>query len=233
MSNFKEKFNKKNKRTRYFHHNLIEFEELEVLSTEEGRKYVTPTGEAYFSVTTVLSQLDDGKGLDEWRARVGEEEANRVSNRASSRGTTLHSIAEEYVMNKDEYLEGKDIFSISMFNSFKHFFENINIVHGSEICLYSHLLQTAGRCDLFATYNGVLSIVDFKTSIRQKVKEWIEGYFIQTACYAIMVEELTGLKIPQLVILMAVENGESLEFIVNTDDYREKTIKLFTERTVS
>lgn len=212
-----------------FKHELYEFEELQAVMDESkgGRVYITPTGERYRSVTTLLGKLSK-QGIMEWRKAVGEEKANKISSQAARRGTNLHQICEDYIGNKPEFLKDKLPNVVSMFKDIQPLIDqHITAVHGIEIPLYSHKLQTAGRCDLFCSFDNVPTILDFKTSSKPKKKEWITSYFMQATCYAMMVYERKGIKVPQLAIMIAVENEEPQLFVEQTETYLTETYKFF------
>lgn len=212
-----------------FKHELYEFEELQAVMDESkgGRVYITPTGERYRSVTTLLGKLSK-QGIMEWRKAVGEEKANKISSQAARRGTNLHQICEDYIGNKPEFLKDKLPNVVSMFKDIQPLIDqHITSVHGIEIPLYSHKLQTAGRCDLFCSFDNVPTILDFKTSSKPKKKEWITSYFMQATCYAMMVYERKGIKVPQLAIMIAVENEEPQLFVEQTETYLTQTYKFF------
>ena len=188
-------------------------------TTETGRKYFTPEGNAYPSITTVLSII--GKdAIIAWRKRVGEEEANRVSQQASTRGTAVHTLAENYLNNEEDW-KGKAMpANLFSFNTIKPILDkHVNNLWFQEIFLYSDRLKCAGQCDCIAEFDGVLSIIDFKTSRRVKKEEDITSYFIQLCFYAAAFLERTGVAIKQGVIIMAVDGSEPLVFKVNTYDY--------------
>ena len=183
------------------------------INSEDGsRLYETEDGKRYPSVTTVLS-AENKQAISEWKARVGEKEANKIATRAANRGTKLHTYTEHYLQNETGFLDPVDLFSIELFQSFKPILEPINNIHCQETKLYSHYLKLAGTVDCIGEYNGKLSIIDFKTAGKPKKKEWIHTYFMQCAAYAIMYEELTGIPVPQLVVLIAVEDDEPQVFI--------------------
>lgn len=210
--------------------------ELESLYHNNGRYYKTPDGKYYPSVTTVLSSNKDSS-IDKWRARVGEQEANRISRQATQRGTYLHSMCEDYLNNIENYKRGRMPTTLAMFKSIQPIIDrDVEVVHGIEIPLFSHRLKTAGRCDLFCRYQGLYTIADFKTSTKEKKEDWITNYFLQTTTYAIMVEEMyaqyttTPIHIPQLAIIIAVEEGEKVDyqlFVKPTAPYREQVYELF------
>ena len=180
--------------------------DLKSVTTEEGRVYETPSGAKYRSVTTVLSSYNK-KAIYEWRQRVGDEEANRISKTASGRGTRLHSVCEKYLLNENVKMMPD---TQELFLQLKpHIDQNIGKIYGIEQSLYSDRLKIAGRCDCIAEWNGELSIVDYKTSSREKDEDDILNYFMQCTAYAEMFEERTGMPINQIVIAMAVV-GESI-----------------------
>ena len=182
-----------------------------------GRTYVTPDGVRYPSITTVLGILSEA-GIAAWRKRVGEEEANRVGGRASARGTLVHSIVEKYLLNESttDYLPH---IRQSLENLRPILDSRIGTIYGLEVPLYSSYLGVAGRCDCVAEFDGVPSIVDFKTSRKTKKKEWISNYFAQMAGYAVMWEERTGMPITNTVIIMDVDDNEPLVFKEHRDNH--------------
>ena len=192
-----------------------DFSSLNQINTAKGRFYETPSGKKYPSVTSVLGMMDKS-GLMEWRKRVGEEEANRVSARASNRGTVIHSLCEQYLYGKDPQ---PSMFDQYMFNSLKRHLDRIDEIHALETRLYSNYLQVAGTVDCVAKFDGKLSVIDFKTSGRVKSKEDIPGYFIQTSAYAVAFEELTGIPVSRLVIIMGVDNDDALVFTEKRDNW--------------
>ena len=185
------------------------------------RHYVTPEGELYPSITTVLGELSKA-AIQAWRERVGEEEANKISGKASRRGTSLHSVCESYIKNEEGFLDTKTYNIIELFKTIEPFFERIDNVHGVELALYSDHFGIAGRTDLIAEFDGTLSIIDYKTSNKLKKKEWCEGYFAQGAFYGVAYEELTNIPVPQVVIIMAVDNEAPQLFVEKRDDWIDK-----------
>ena len=197
----------------FIHHDLPK---LERDTAPDGtRVYKTPSGRAYPSVTTVTS-LHSAKGIAEWRRRVGEEEANRVSARASARGTRIHTLCEHYLLGKNPE---PDIFDAEMFNSMKYWLQDIDKIHCLETPLYSDFLQVAGTVDCIAEFQGKLSVIDFKTSSKPKDRDDIYNYFMQTAAYAVAFEERTGIPVGRLVIIMGVDNDDPRLFIEKRDNW--------------
>jgi len=217
----------------------IDLPQLTRKTTESGRKYFTPSGDAYPSVTTVLGILGK-KELMEWRKRVGEEEANKISRQASGRGTAVHKLCEDYLDNKEDYSKKHMPVNIHMFNTMKPLLDKkINNVWFQESFLYSNELKTGGQVDCIAEFEGELSVIDFKTSRRVKKADDILGYFMQVSFYAKAFEEMTGTPIRKGVILIGVDDSEPQIFVIDPDDYvdhfkavRETYSKLYEKDTL-
>jgi ATP-dependent exoDNAse (exonuclease V) beta subunit len=194
--------------------------DLKSVTTQDGRLYETPTGQRYPSVTTVLSAYNK-KAIFEWRQRVGEEQANRISRKASGRGTKLHTICENYLMNEIDEVKFRTMIpdTKQLFLQLKpHLDDNIGRIYGIEQSLYSDRLKIAGRCDCIAEWNGELSIVDYKTSSWQKDEDKILNYFMQCTAYAEMFEERTGMPVNQIVVAVAVEETQQAQIFVREKD---------------
>lgn len=204
----------------FIHHDIPKLER--VTNPDGTRLYSTPSGRAYPSVTTITGLLKK-KAIMEWRARVGAEEANRVSTRASSRGTRIHGFCEDYLLGKHV---DPDIFDAEMFQSIRGHLDSINNIHALETPLYSDHLEVAGTVDCIAEFEGKLSVIDFKTSSRIKSKDDIHDYFMQTSAYAVAFEELTKIPVSRLVVIMAVENDSPIIFIEKRDRWIESFIQL-------
>ena len=193
-----------------FNHVGNSLQELTTRNIDGKRHYITDSGN-YLSITALLSELSKA-GIQKWRARVGEAEANRISRQASGRGTRVHNICESYVKNQEDHLDKVLPDAIEMFNSILPLLERIDNVHAVEAALFSDELQLAGRADLIAEFDGQLAIIDYKTSRRIKTWSMCHSYFMQGAFYAHAYEERTGIPINNIVIIMAVENEEPLLF---------------------
>jgi len=195
-------------------------------TTENGRRYFTPEGKAYPSITTILGQLSK-KGIMEWRKRVGEEEANKISRQASTRGTAVHQLCEDYINNDPDW--NKDVMpnNLASFLDLKKIIdERLDNVWFQEEFLYSDKLECAGQVDCVAEFDGQLSIIDFKTSRKPKKEEWIENYFIQAAFYAAAFYERTGIVIKQCVILITVDGHEPQVFKIEPYQYIPRLIEI-------
>jgi genome maintenance exonuclease 1 len=218
-----------------FNHQFVPFTELQTETINGARHYVLPDGLTKLkSVTTIISENTDKTALFEWRKRVGEVEANKISTQAARRGTSIHSIAERYVLNKDDYLKGEMPANAVSFNAIKPIIDaNVDNVLGVELPLYSKSLRCAGRTDLVAQFNGITSIIDFKTARKTKKEEWIEGYFLQSTVYSMLFEWTYNIKVPQIVILISVDHEEPQVFIKDRSLYVEKVLSMFAPRVFS
>lgn len=210
-----------------FCHELVSLSPLE--RTEiDGRRYYTTPGGVFPSVTTVLGEKMDKTAIEEWKQRVGKEEAERVSRQATVRGSAVHKLCEDYLMNQPIDPRRVMPFNMMTFKTIKPVLDqNVDVVYGIEAPLYSKRLNTAGTTDLLARFNSINSVIDFKTSKKQKKEEWIEGYFIQAACYSMMAEELTALEFPQIVIIISNDEYEVQTFVKKRDDYRDRVLEIF------
>ena len=214
---------------KFFNHKPLVLPELMAVTEEGvGRIYLTPSGEKYPSVTTVLGLLSKDS-IAEWRKRVGDEEANRISKKATSLGTAIHKIVEDYLNNKEDYIEKYGPFEKMVFSSFQKCLNKIDNILCQESTLYSDVLKVAGRVDCIAEYDGQLSIIDFKTANKAKEEEHILGYFMQLTMYSLMLEEMTGIRIPNIVILMVTTSAEVLVFKKKRTDYYKQVKDLINE----
>ena len=200
-------------------------------TTENGRVYEHPVERKnYPSITTVLSILSEDS-IKKWRAKIGEDEANKISVRASRRGTAVHDCLENYVNNVD----WKQLISTytpdiiaSVLSVKKTLDERVGKVYGQEIPLYSDHLGVAGRVDCVAEFDGKISIIDYKTSKKWKPRKFVENYFCQETAYAIMWEERTGTPIKQLVVCIAGDEGPQV-FIEDRDNWTKDLISTINE----
>ena len=180
------------------------------------RYYVTPEGIKLPSVTTVVG-AQKKESIMEWRRRVGEETANKISRQATQRGTNVHTLCERYLNNEPLGQIMPD--ALEMFVSLKPLLNRIDNIHYQEQALWSHRLGMAGRVDCIAEFDGVLSVIDFKTSKKVKTVEEVEDYWWQTTAYALMYEELVGEPIHNLVVLMAVQDQPPIPMQQKTEDH--------------
>ena len=199
-----------------FKHIEYEYPKLSRITSPDGtRVYETPSGRAYPSVTTVTGLLKK-QAIIEWRKSIGEQAANEISRKAANRGTRIHSLCEKYLSNNEV---DPGMFDKYMWDSIKGELNSIDNIHALEQQLYSDHLEVAGTVDCIAEYNGKLSVIDFKTSRRQKQRDDIHDYFMQCSAYAVAFEERTGVPASQLVIIMAVEDENPLIFVEKRDTW--------------
>ena len=207
-----------------------ELPDIKTESIKGKRFYVTPEGNKYPSITTVLSDRNK-EGIRKWRESVGQDVANQVMRQAASRGTAVHTLIENYLNNEE--LSKQDVLPVALFATIKSELDNINNIRIQEGGLYSDYYGVAGRVDCIADYKGVLSVIDFKTSTKEKKEEWIENYFIQGSAYCEMYEERFDQPIDRVVILIVTEDGGIQTFSKRKDDYLpllKTAIKEFNEK---
>jgi genome maintenance exonuclease 1 len=195
--------------------------DLNVEEVNGRRYYVTQDGRKYPSVTTILGETAEKDYLEDWTKRVGKEESDRVTGRSARRGSAMHNICERYVLNETVSPSDEMPINLYMFKQIKKVLDkSVDKVYCVESALVSHKLKVAGRVDLIAEYDGVLSIIDYKTSARNKMDSWIEDYFVQTAMYSYMFWEMTGILTKKIVVVIAVEEEtEAQVFVRNPADY--------------
>jgi genome maintenance exonuclease 1 len=188
---------------------------------EDGKRWYMADNKKYPSVTTVLGQINK-KSVLEWRARVGEEEANKISRTAALRGTKFHTLVEKYLRNQEYEIESP--LQKQMFMDSREYLNKIDNIHLLESRLYSDHLRMAGTVDCIAEFDGRLSVIDFKTSSRPKDKQYIESYFLQATAYSIMFEERTGIPVPRIAIIISVEGESAQVFTEKRDSYVQQLL---------
>lgn len=202
-----------------FTHKPISLPDIETEHINGRRYYVTPKGK-YPSITTLLGQDKDKEEiLDRWRKRIGLDAANNITEYACDLGENLHSTIEKYLNNDSNYRDNMFVQTKYMFNSLRPHLDNIDNILCQEVALYSDVLKLAGRTDCIGEYNNKLSIIDFKTSRREKTEEDIQHYFIQGTAYSLMLEEMTGIVAPNIVIIMSQYDAKPLIFEVDRKNY--------------
>lgn len=197
-----------------FEHVELNLRPLERETIDGVRYYKIPDDEELLklvSITSVISHYNK-EFFAKWRKKVGEDKANEITRKATSRGTDFHTLT-EHLLKNDELPSG----SVQPLSEFlyliaKDELKNINKIHGLETALYSKELGVAGTVDCIAEYNDELSIIDFKTSKKAKPRDWIDHYFVQCAAYACMLYEMTGIIVKKFVIIMACEDGDCVVY---------------------
>lgn len=191
-------------------------------------RYYRVAGEHFPSVTTVLSAQKNDR-LDAWRDSVGHEVANYIARTAANRGKIFHSAIEAYLNNEDTSIYKNNVLAYALFSLIKEKVELIDNVCGLEIPMYSKKYKIAGRADCVADFNGIASVVDFKSATREKADDIAEKHAIQETAYALMFEEQTDIPIKQVVTLVACENGQTQVIIEKTENHIEKLEKCIEE----
>ena len=211
---------------------LKEEVDLKAETIEGTRFYKVPSGKMYPSITSVTSFYGRQKFV-EWRKKVDNEEADRITRLATTRGTKFHDLVEKYMLNEnvDDY---KPLPTTKfLFLKAKPYLDRINNIHALEKSLYSDYLGLAGRVDCIAEYEGELAIIDFKTSKKIKPEKWIENYFVQEVAYACMYYEMTGIPVQKLITIMVAENGECFVYEKRNKDYYIKLLTKYIREFVS
>ena len=206
-----------------FNHVDLNLPQLERETIDGVRYYSVPDEEELLklvSITSVTSHFNKEIFVN-WRKKVGNETADKITKAATKRGTDMHTLTEYYLKNDD--LPDVPPISEFLFKIAKGELNKIDNIYALEGPLYSKELGIAGTVDCIAEYNGELAIIDFKTSKKPKPREWIEHYFVQAMAYGCMLYEMKGIPIKKLVIIMACENGEC---VVYEETDKAKYIKL-------
>lgn len=211
-----------------FNHTLVELPTLERKVVNGWRVYETPTGKKYPSMTTVLGWRSK-KAIQEWRDKVGAEEADKISRKATGRGTLIHAMCEHYVRNEHDVLKTFSPENQATFKQIRPALNRIDNIMAIEAPLFSHEYCVAGQVDLIADFDGIPSTIDFKTAMKPKLEEWITDYFLQTTGYSLLFEEMTGIKTEQIVVIIAVDNTEKKiseyqVFVKKREDYIQEFI---------
>ncbi len=202
-----------------------EYPALKRVTAKNGqRQYTGDDDQPVPSVTTVLSDTGDKTALIAWRKRVGDAEANRVSKEAAGLGTKVHNALEKYVLQEDYDIKGNNHISIMAKNMLDEMIDKglsqVNEIWGVEVALIAKGLY-AGTSDAIGMFNGVPSVIDFKTSKKIKKREWIEDYFLQGCAYALAHNEMFGTDIKQVAILMIDREGNYADFVIKGDEFEE------------
>ena len=203
--------------------------ELEKKETNGIRLYNLPDGQWVPSITSVTSFYNRQIFID-WRKRVGVEEANKITKKATARGTDFHEAAQNYLLNLELDWNDYQPTTKFMFHHATPYLDKINNIHAIERTLYSEYLGLAGRVDCIAEYEGELAVIDFKTSNKIKPEKWLENYFVQEMFYASAYYELTGIPVTKLITLMVTPSGDVKVFDKrNKGDYIKLLVRYIKE----
>lgn len=214
-----------------FNVDLVEPKKLKRKNIDGVRHYIVEGDEstiAFPSVTVVLgADKEKQKSLHEWRRRVGFDKANEIARKASSRGTAVHNMIEDYLKGNDPEADSSSYLHNSMFRELKRAAdEHVDNIRSIEGQMYSKHLRAAGTVDLIAEFDGKLSVIDWKTAARLKSRDHVTSYFVQESAYAVMFEELYGIPVAQLVTILVTEDAECQIFIEKRDDWIGRFLEL-------
>ena len=204
-----------------YNHIPINFKQAELIEKDNAHFYQTPTGEIYPSITTILHETmanEKKESLQNWKEQ--EIASDYITQEAATIGTETHKLIENHI-NEVRQTDNVRLLSVAHFNNLIPFLQKINNVHGTELRLYSNAMKLAGTSDCIASYDGELSIIDYKTKRSNQKEEWMTDHFIQGTAYAQMFKELTGMEVKQVVILVSSEKNSRMEFVKNTEDYKD------------
>ncbi len=197
-------------------HRKFNYQPLKRIDTENGRRYIVGEGRPLPSVTTVLSKTKDLTAIKQWQARIGIDEANKIKTEASSLGNSMHKNLEKHILG--ESMDGSFMAQTLAKVIIKNGLSKVDEIWGTEVAVYSKDLY-AGTTDLVGVHQGIPSIMDFKNSLKDKKKEWIEDYFMQLAAYSLAHNEMYGTDIRRGVVMIATRDGKYQEFIIENDEY--------------
>lgn len=204
------------------------YETLTRTDTPNGRRYLTPDGEKLPSVTTILDKTKSAESkaaLQNWRKRVGEQQAQEITTEAAGRGTRMHKYLENYVESGDLGQPGSNPYSQQSHKMATvivetYMKEHLHETWGSEVALYYPGLY-AGTCDLTGSWMGKPAILDFKQTNKPKKREWIDDYFCQLAAYSAAHDELYNTNIDQGVVLMCSAEFQPQLFEINGSEFQK------------
>ena len=200
----------------------FDYRPLARIDSPDGRKYCTPDGNNLVSVKTILSKTKDMTHLKEWIDRIGEVNAERIKTEACNIGNGMHKNIEKYILGED--MSGALLSKILAKVIIKEGFPHITEIWGSEVALYTEGLY-AGTTDLVGRWLGEPAIMDFKNSLKDKKREWIDDYFMQLCGYKLSHDEMYGTDIKRGVIMIATRDAKYQEFIIEGSEMEYYTYK--------
>lgn len=209
--------------------NKFKYEPIKRIDTPEGRRYATPDGNKLPSVTTVLDATkseESKQALQNWRKRVGTQQAQAITTEAAGRGTRMHKWLEDYIKTGEIGTPGSNPYSIqshAMATSIiTQGLSKCNEYWGTEVPLYFPSIY-AGTTDLCGVHDGAEAIMDHKQTNKPKKREWIDDYFVQLTAYANAHNEVHGTNIRKGVIFMCSAANEYQEFILEGTEFDKYT----------
>ena len=187
---------------------------------DNGKRFYEFDGGRFSSVTTMLSATKPQKDIDalaNWKSRVGEIEAARISKESTERGSDMHAIIESYLKNENqEMVVRQDAIQL-----FEQMIPALNLIDwwALELFVCSKQLNLAGRLDCLGIFNNELTLIDFKTSTKKKCESYIKDYYLQVTIYTMMCKELFNLEINQGLILISTPNDGVQQFVFNPNKW--------------
>lgn len=198
----------------------FDYQPLKRVDNGNGRRYIVGEGRPLPSVTTILSKTKDLTHIKQWQERVGIEEANKIKTEASNLGNGMHRNLERFILG--EGMDGSFMAQTLAKVIIKGGMPKVSEVWGTEVALYSTELY-AGTTDLIGVHEGIPSIMDFKNSLREKKREWIEDYFLQCCAYSLSHNEMYGTDIKRGVIMIATREAKYQEFVLEGTEFDHYT----------
>ena len=216
--------------------NKFDYPELKRVNNDLGRFYIDSNNNHVPSVTTILNNISDKKAsIDQWRMRVGDDEADRVMKEATDIGSMVHLSLENYLNKSDHNIFTNDsIGTMAKGMSQKLIDDALNSVsevYGLEVHLVLNDLY-AGTADCIGVIDGEETIIDFKTSKRIKKKEWIDDYFLQGCAYANAHNVMFNTNIKQVAILMVDRDLIYKKFLIKDNEFNYFT-KLWKQKLLA
>lgn len=196
--------------------NKFDYKPLKRVDSGNGRRYIVGEGRPLPSVTTILSKTKDLTHIKAWQDRVGLAEAEKIKTEASGLGNSMHKNLENYILGKE--MSGSFMAQTLAKVIIKKGLNKVGEVWGTEVALYSKDLY-AGTTDLIGLHDDIPSIMDFKNSLREKQREWIEDYFMQLAAYAMSHNEMYNTDIQRGVVMIATRDAKYQEFIIEGTEF--------------
>lgn len=196
--------------------NKFDYKPLKRVDSGNGRRYIVGEGRPLPSVTTILSKTKDLTHIKAWQNRVGLAEAEKIKTEASGLGNSMHKNLENYILGKE--MSGSFMAQTLAKVIIKKGLNKVGEVWGTEVALYSKDLY-AGTTDLIGLHDDIPSIMDFKNSLREKQREWIEDYFMQLAAYAMSHNEMYNTDIQRGVVMIATRDAKYQEFIIEGTEF--------------
>ena len=216
---------------RFTHLECPDITTIKQVNANGKRHYETPAG-PLVSITTVIHHFTPD-GIKQWRENMGEDVANYIMRVSSIRGTRVHKLVDSFLSNESlaNITREYGVTTVGLFNLMRPALERISNIVAVEKRVYSTdpAIMVAGTTDCVADYEGILSIIDFKTSSKMREQDTIDSWMIQATFYALAWECLTGQKISQLVIICATEDGQTEVFKSEPSEYVERLKKLIAD----